>query len=210
MAFPPACRAPSGTFTADSEGAFNFYLLSPVNANRETVSGLDFQTDYHHELFGGTMEWHLLGNYTDEKTRTSLGVTYDGAGSVSTDGGVNPLTGFSDPKFRATLTSNYSEGDWSLTGQAQWISSAVLSNLYAILPAIPRWTTTAFRRSSMAHIRGSYHWGDKVMFYAAVDNLFNRAPSEHRDFAGGGGTECRVYDCIGRSYRIGVERRFDD
>ena len=44
-----------------------------MNANRETASGLDFQADYSHELFDGTMAWHILGNYTDEKTRTSLG-----------------------------------------------------------------------------------------------------------------------------------------
>ncbi len=35
-----------------------------------------------HELFAGSMNWHILGNYTDEKTRTSLGVTVDGAGAV--------------------------------------------------------------------------------------------------------------------------------
>ena len=88
----PAALIGGSTFSADSPGAFNAYYQGPVNANRETVSGLDFQVDYHHELFDGTLAWHVLGNYTDEKTRTSLGVTVDGAGAVSGDGALNPLS----------------------------------------------------------------------------------------------------------------------
>src|SRR6202012_2398542 len=129
---PPALLAAygAGTFSADSEGAFNAYLQAPVNANRETTSGLDFQIDYQHELFDGTMNWHVLGNYTDEKTRTSLGVTVDGAGAVSADGGLNPLGSvfLTDPKLRMTVTSTYTEGSWSLTAQTRIIGSAVLSN----------------------------------------------------------------------------------
>jgi hypothetical protein len=70
------------------------------------------------------MNWHILGNYTDEKTRT----TVDGAGAVSQDGSINPLAGFTEPKLRATITSTYTEGAWSVTGQARLIGSAVLSN----------------------------------------------------------------------------------
>jgi len=107
------------TFSADREGAFNAYYQGPVNANGETDSGLDFQIDYSHELFDGAMNWHILGNYTDEKTRTSLGLTVDGAGAVSGDAGLNPLTGFTEPKLRATIASTYTEGVWSVTGQAR-------------------------------------------------------------------------------------------
>jgi len=202
----PGLAGPIGTFTADSEGAFNFYLQSPVNANRETVSGLDFQTDYRHDLFDGTMDWHLVGNYTDEKTRTSLGITSDGAGAVSTDAAVNPLTGFTDPKFRATLTSTYAEGDWSLTGQVRWLGSAVLSNTYNT-PGNPTVDNNGVPAVFYGDFRGSYRWGEKIQFYAAVDNLFN-APPPNIATASGGGTECRIYDCIGRSYRVGI--RFDD
>ena len=116
------------TYSADREGAFNFYLQAPVNGNRETTSGLDFQMDYSHELFDGTMAWHLLGNYTDEKTRTSLGQTVDGAGAVSNDGTLNPLTGFDEPKLHLVVSSTYQEGPWAFTAQARIIGSAVLTN----------------------------------------------------------------------------------
>ena len=55
--------------------------------------------------------------------------------------------------------------------------------------------------------RGSYRWNDHIQLYGAVDNAFN-APPPNIASTGGGGTDCRIYDCIGRSYRIGV--RFDD
>jgi hypothetical protein len=34
------------------------------------------------------------------------------------------------------------------------------------------------------------------------------APPPNIPTIGGGGTSCNIYDCIGRSYRVGV--RFDD
>ena len=55
--------------------------------------------------------------------------------------------------------------------------------------------------------RGSYRWNDHILVYGAVDNAFNTPPPGIPS-TGGGGTDCRVYDCIGRAYRVGV--RFDD
>jgi iron complex outermembrane receptor protein len=199
----PGLSGPLGTFSADSEGAFNFYLLSPLNANRESVSGLDFQVDYFHQLFDGTLNWHILGNYTDEKTRTSLGVTYDGAGAVSGDGS-NSLAGFTEPKFRGTLTTTYTEGNWSLTGQARVIGSAVLSNAWVTGIQVDN---NAVPAVLYGDFRGSYRFSDRIQLYGAVDNMFN-APPPNLPSTGGGGTDCRIYDCIGRQYRIGV--RFED
>lgn len=200
----PGLTGPLGTFSADSEGAFNFYLQSPVNANRETVSGLDFQADYQHELFDGRMDWHILGNYTDEKTRTSLGVTFDGAGAVSGDGAVNPLAGFTMPKFRGTLSSTYALNNWTVTAQTRIIGSAILSNAYSQGIDVDN---NAIPAVIYGDFRGSYRLSDRFQLYAAVDNLFN-APPPIIATTGGATTDCRIYDCIGRQYRIGV--RFDD
>src|SRR6201996_3364093 len=209
---PPALLAAygAGTFAADSEGAFNAYLQAPVNANRETTSGLDFQIDYQHELFDGTMNWHVLGNYTDEKTRTSLGVTVDGAGAVSADGGLNPLGSvfLTDPKLRATISGTYDEGPWSLTAQARIIGAAVLSNNITQSQSV----YTSIDNNDVPAViygdfRASYRWSDHINLYSAVDNAFN-APPPNIPTIGGGGTSCIIYDCIGRAYRIGV--RFDD
>jgi len=196
------------TFSADREGALNAYFQAPLNANGETDSGLDFQIDYQHELFAGTLSWHILGNYTDEKTRTSLGQTVDGAGAVSNDGTLNPLTGFTAPKLTATIASTYSEGPWSLTAQARIKGSAVLTNNLTQSQS----TFTSIDDNSVPAViygdfRGSYRWNDHIQLYGAVDNAFN-TPPPNLPGIGGGGYNCIIYDCIGRAYRIGV--RFDD
>jgi iron complex outermembrane recepter protein len=200
----PGLSGPLGTFSADSEGALNFYLTGPLNANSETVSGLDFQIDYSHELYAGTLSWHVVGNYTDEKTRTSLGITYDGAGAVSGDGSVNPLAGFTMPKLRTTISSTYDEGPVSVTAQARIYGSARLSNSYREGIDVDDNSVPAV---IYGDLRASYRWNDHIQLYGAVDNVFN-APPPILASVGSGVTDCRIYDCIGRAYRIGV--RFDD
>jgi iron complex outermembrane receptor protein len=200
----PGLLGPLGTFSADSEGAFNFYLQAPVNANRESVSGLDFQADYHHDLFAGILDWHVLGNYTDEKTRTSLGITVDGAGAVSGDGAVNPLAGFTTPKLRSTVSTTYAENMWTLTAQARIIGSARLSNTYIQGVDVD---DNAVPAVLYGDFRASYRFSDRIQLYGAVDNAFN-APPPIIATTGGATTNCQIYDCIGRQYRIGV--RFED
>jgi iron complex outermembrane receptor protein len=194
------------TFAFNNPGDFNSYYQGPVNANRETVSGLDFQMDYRHDLFAGTLSWHVLGNYTDEKTRTSLGVTVDDAGALSGDAQLSTLgsLGFVTPKFHSTIATTYDEGPWSLTAQARIIGSARLTNnllqgqnIYVSIddnsvPAVV-----------YADFRASYDWSDRISLYAAVDNAFDTPPPNIPGI-GGGGTSCITYDCIGKSYRVGI------
>jgi hypothetical protein len=196
------------TFAFDKPGDFNGYYQGPVNANRETVSGLDFQIDYHHDLFDGTMSYHILGNYTDEKTRTSLGVTVDGAGAVSGDGAFNPLNGFTAPKFHTTIATTYDEGPWSLTAQARLTGSARLTNnLLQNQTVYTSIDDNSVPAQLYGDFRASYRVGDRIQIYTAIDNAFD-APPPNIPTIGGGGTNCILYDCIGRQYRIGV--RFDD
>jgi len=197
------------TFASINPGDFNGYYQGPVNANRETVSGLDFQIDYFHDLFDGTLSWHVVGNYTDEKTRTTPdGITVDGAGAVSGDGALNPLNGFTTPKFHVTLSDTYTEGAWSVTGQARIIGSARLTNnLTQNQSNFVSIDNNAVPAVIYGDFRGSYRWNDHIQLYGAIDNAFD-APPPNIPTIGGGGTSCQTYDCIGRSYRIGV--RFED
>ena len=204
----PTALIGNATFSADSAGAFNAYYQAPVNANRETVSGLDFQIDYRHDLFDGTLSWHVLGNYTDEKTRTSLGLTVDGAGAVSSDGALNPLSGFTSPKLHATIATTYDEGPWSLTAQMRLIGSAVLTNNLTQSQSIyTSIDNNAVPAVVYGDFRASYRWNDHIQLFGAVDNAFD-APPPNVPTIGGGGVQCNIYDCIGRAYRVGV--RFDD
>jgi outer membrane receptor protein involved in Fe transport len=197
------------TFAFNNPGDFNAYYQGPVNANRETVSGLDFQIDYHHDFLAGALSYHILGNYTDEKTRTSLGLTTNGAGALSGDGGLNAGSGLGgQPKFHSTVRVTYDEDIWSLTAQARYIGTGRLTNNLTQGQSI----YTSIDDNSVPSVvygdfRGSYRWSDRIQLYAAVDNAFN-APPPNIPGIGGGGTSCATYDCIGRSYRIGI--RFDD
>ena len=204
-----------GTFKADAEGALNLYLRQPLNSNQESTSGMDFQIDYTHDLFAGALDWHFVGNYTDAQTRTSIGITVNGAGAVSGDSSVNPLAGFTMPKFRGNVSLTYTEDPWSLTAQTRLLGSARLSNQYiegVSTAAVPLGYTNYVDDNSVpwvvyTDLRASWRMSDNIQLYGAIDNAFNTPPPIISS-TGGGGTDCRIYDCIGRSYRVGV--RFND
>jgi hypothetical protein len=47
-------------------------------------------------------------------------------------------------------------------------------------------------------LRASWRWNDHIQLYGAIDNAFN-TPPPNLATTGGGGPDCRIYDCIGRS-----------
>ncbi len=91
-----------------------------------------------------------------------------------------------------------------MTAQSRIIGSAVLSNAWVSGVQVDN---NAVPAVIYGDFRGSYRWNDHIQLYGAVDNAFD-APPPNLASTGGGGTDCRIYDCIGRAYRVGV--RFDD
>ncbi len=181
-------------------GALSQINSGPLNADSQTVSGLDFQADYIMDLFDGKLNFHLVGNYTDEQTQTDQGIKYDYAGSLSFD---SPEQGV--PKFKATLATTYVEGPWSGTVQGRFIGSAHLVNGWNALNV----DNNSVPDVGYLDLRASYKWSDNVQLYAAIDNTFNTPPPDVAassnsvtDFE----TSVRddIYDALGRQYRIGV------
>ena len=129
---PPALlaafRGQNITFTADSEGAFNSYLQAPVNANRETTSGLDFQMDYTTTC--SPARWTGTSWAITPTRRPGLrwARRWTGLARSAVTLALNPLAGFTEPKLRTTIAATYNEGPWSLTAQARLIGAAVLTN----------------------------------------------------------------------------------
>ena len=106
------------------------------------------------------------------------------------------------------MTGTYTEGPVSLTAQTRIIGSAVLTNNLTQNQN----TYTSIDNNSVPSVfygdfRASYRWNDHILLYTAVDNVFD-TPPPNLGTIGGGGTNCVIYDCIGRQYRIGV--RIDD
>ena len=187
----------------------------PVNASYQSTSGLDFEARYHTDLFGGNLDLAFLGNYMNDFTRTLNGVTYQGAGATA--GYFS--AGF--PKFRATLSSTYSQGPWSFTAQTRLIGSAVLDHGTEGQAAIPGFALIgpAFNSSNGGEIgpgilgnlsvpftayldlRASFDVNENLQIYAAVDNALD-TPPPFTNFTGT--TNNTVYDALGRTARIGV------
>jgi outer membrane receptor protein involved in Fe transport len=187
-------------------GALSQINTAPINASSQTTSGLDVQADYAMDLFGGTMNWHAVANYTDEETQTAIGVKYDYAGSLGSD---SLVQGF--PKFRATLSSTYAEGPWSGTIQGRFIGSAVINNAWRGTNVVDN---NAIPFVGYLDLRGSYKWNENIQLYGAINN-FTDVPAPNvatlASSSGGNqnvGTIPTLYDALGRVYRAGVRLNF--
>jgi iron complex outermembrane recepter protein len=184
-------------------GALSQINVIPINANNQTVSGLDFQSDFQTEFLYGNLDLHLIGNYTDEQTQTTAVTTFDYAGSLGYDSTILGV-----PKFKLTAAATYQQDAWSLTIQGRMIGSGKLNNA---------WTSLNVDNNNVPAIgyldaRASYSMTDYVQLYAAVDNVLDANPPNVATDAVGDGdiahiprdNRCELYDCIGRSFRIGV------
>ncbi len=181
---------------ADYPGALNLVIRQPLNASSQSTSGLDFQTDYSTDLFDGNINWHLVGNYTDTFTQTALGLTYEGAGSLSASA---PYTG--NVKLRFTLGATYTEGPWTATIQGRIKGPAKL-NLY--------WHNGVEVDDNdipwvgYLDLRGSYKWNDHIQLYGTVNNFTNTPPPLIPSAQGGIGSNTQIYEGQGRLYQAGI------
>jgi iron complex outermembrane receptor protein len=195
----------SGAVSPTGTGALADIATQPLNAASQTVSGLDFQADYVMPLFNGMLNWHLVGNYTDEQTQNAVGINFDYAGSLSQASSLNGGTG--TPKFKTTLSSTYAEGPWSGTVQGRFLGTAKLNNAWGPLQV----DNNAVPAVAYLDLRGSYKWDDNLQLYAAVDNMTNVPPPNIPTTQAGGQSAYYFsairqdsYDAIGRQYRIGI------
>jgi outer membrane receptor protein involved in Fe transport len=193
---------PGGGVSPTGTGTLADIVTQPLNAASQTVSGLDFQADYVMPLFNGVMNWHVVGNYTDEQTQNAVGINFDYAGSLSQASSVSGT-----PKFKTTVSSTYAEGPWSGTVQGRVIGSAKLNNAWGPLQVDDNHVPMV----AYLDLRGSYKWDDNLQLYMAVDNVTNVPPPNIPTTQAGGQSayffsQIRedIYDAIGRQYRVGV------
>ncbi|MEP6830966.1 MAG: TonB-dependent receptor [Rhizomicrobium sp.] len=193
---PQLAGFPAGTLALSAIKTF------PANSASQTVSGLDFQADYVMPLFNGILNWHLVGNYTDEQTQNAIGINFDYAGSLSN---ASSITG--TPKFKTTLASTYTEGGWSGTVQGRFIGAGKLNNAWGPLQV----DNNSVPAIAYLDLRGSYKWNDNLQFYAAVDNVINTPPPNIPSTQAQGQNAYYfsairedIYDAIGRQYRVGI------
>jgi outer membrane receptor protein involved in Fe transport len=189
----------------DYPGALGHIVSSGINAAVQSTSGLDFQADYPMDLFSGTLNWHLVGNYTDETTRQFLGLSVDSAGSLAPD---SSITGV--PKTKIEVAAAYTNGPWSATVQGRFIGQAKLNNAWLSGRDVDNNQVPIV---GYLDLRGSYRWNDRVQFYGAIDNTFNTPPpaivqSNGVNSFANPNTRADIYDALGRMFRGGVRFNF--
>lgn len=198
------CRAGNQLYCAQVsfEGAFLIIKTVPINANRQTASGVDFQADYTREVLGGNLRLHLVGNYIRKQTQDALGTTFEYSGSL---GGDSIVTGI--PKLRSTLSASYDKDDWSVTVQTRYIGEAKLNNAWGPLDV----DDNDIPRVAYLDLRGSYKLTDAAQLYAAIDNVMNTAPpkvyTSSQNFKPAGYRD-EIYDAIGTSFRLGFKLKY--
>jgi outer membrane receptor protein involved in Fe transport len=201
-------------FDPTKNGGLKPYQVNQLSTNAAAIrtTGIDLQANYATELFGGTISWALMGNYTSELTQTAIGITYDQAGCLG-----SPLSYACSglPKTRARLSTTYSLGPWSGTVTVRGYGAAALTNGVQNLPAsITRASISATGVVTQGVGNGnlldtntvnpvgyldlalSYQWNENIELYSAVDNFTNVPRPEDGSSA--------VYDSLGRVVRAGL------
>jgi len=189
---------------AGPNGALSQINTQPINANRQAVSGLDFQGDYRTPFLAGTVDLHLIANYTDSQTQTAQGRTVAYAGSIGPDSAVRGM-----PKFKTILAATYSQDAWQGTLQGRFIGAAKLNNAWDSLNVDDNEVPPV----AYLDLRAAYRWTENIQLYAAMDNLFNTPPpvvagTTYSTTPYDVSVRDDVYDAIGRQYRIGVRFSF--
>ena len=185
-------------------GVLTQVATTPINANSQSVSGIDFQADYRTPFLTGALDLHLVGNYMDHQTQTAQGITLDYAGAIGPDSSPRGI-----PKFRSTLSATYVEGPWQGTVQGRVIGAAKLNNAWGPLDV----DNNSIPMVAYLDLRASYKWNDNIQFYGAIDNVINTPPP-----IPAGTTSALnfydqsirddIYDAIGRAFRIGIRVKY--
>jgi len=192
------------SYITNSTGSYLQIATQPINANSQSVSGIDFQADYTTEFLSGALNLRAIGNYMDQQTQTAAGITLDYAGAIGSDSSPRGI-----PKFRTTLSASYVEGPWQGTVQSRIIGSAKLNNAWGPLDV----DNNSIPAVAYLDLRASYKWNDNIQLYGAIDNVINTPPpipaasSAALNFYDQSIRD-DIYDAIGRSFRIGVRLKY--
>jgi len=181
------------------DGALSMVHTTPINSSYQKVEGVDVQLDYRMPMFGGAMAWRAVGNFNNKNVSTTLGVPCEGAGQVGSNANCA-----GSPKFTGVASATYSNGPWSLSGQARYTRSYKLNNDWVSGVDVDDNTVPA---KTYIDLRGSYRWNDNVQTYAAVDNVFDTDPLVIPAYYAAGSPYTATFgqgDLLGRVIRLGV------
>ena len=165
-----------------SQDAFITNLSDNVGGRK--WAGVDLDMAYSMDLAGGTLRTNLVGSYNLDKTYQPLlsdpSLDYDCSGLVS-------VQCFAQPKWRHTLTANYSMDDWSAIARWRYYGDVDFEG------------EGGLSSYSFFDLTGSYQINDYLAVSAGVNNVLDKEPP----MVGGSlstnaNTVAGFYDTLGR------------
>ena len=190
---PFSDRSAANTVTA--------WLSKPQNVLTLETTGVDFEANYQHPLFGGDLVLRALFSYQPhEYLQLPNAPRFDAAGA-----GYGPccqLDGAS--RERVSLFANYSQGAWALDLQERWRSGVRWDPNTALVFAEPDVKSIAYTNATV-----TFKGLAKTDLFLSVQNLFDQQPTpwgrvSHSGIPGLAGGFIPGDDVIGRYYTFGL------
>ena len=197
-------------------------VANAFNYRSYDVRGADFTADWLKELDNGRLAVRFLASRTFHQTiqtsTTNPSLTRDIAGV--TGSAVGFLTDWaSAANLTANLIATYSRDNYTVTGQARFVSDGVNNpdqagpdspDFAAPLPGRQSVNVNTVPAATLLTVAGSYNFeltgGNSLQVYGTINNLLDEEPPLIG--SGVGGTQPIFFDSIGRQYRVGLRMNF--
>jgi outer membrane receptor protein involved in Fe transport len=148
----------------------------------------------------GTLRLNLLGNYLESFKIQALPdqPTVDYAGTIG-DRQIDPF-GISKPRWKATVTAQYSKGPFDLSVRWRYVGGMSDSSR-----ATGGGTAPGVKSVNYTDLNVGWQIAKEYRFGLGVDNLFNRGIPVWQGY---GATDTATYDMLGRRFYATVRANF--
>jgi outer membrane receptor protein involved in Fe transport len=203
----------------NTNGQFNSNLVIyglttvPFNLVKQTAEGIDFEAQYNFPLAGGNLNLRAFATRNNDLTLLDVASSTQYAGTVAYV--FNGLGG--TPKWLATLNTDYSYRDATVSLQTRYIGAAKIDPAL-IGPDDPRYSPSLPNSVNVNRVGARFYFnlsgtynlleneGRRAQLYLSVENLLNKDPPW--EIGSGAGTNGQFYDTLGRLYKLGARVSF--
>lgn len=180
-----------------------------LNLGQFQTTGVDVQVDWSFDfadsaldMIPGSFALNVALGYTDKFKIQNLpnAPVYDYVGTIGT--GVESTAGTAHPKWKSVTSGTYTWGPASLGLRWRWIE-AMENSAKVVTPTSTSRGVKAYNAFDL-NGRVELPWDTALRF--GVNNLLDKAPPQVGDTEGN--YDPQNYDVLGRSYYVGIRKRF--
>jgi len=197
--------------TRNSNGLITNVDVLPVNLNKQTVRGLDFEASYQHPLLGGSLQLrglatHYLKNLSENGINAPVSLLGKNQG--------NNADGTTLPRWSYNATVGWNNDALSLQLTARGFSRGVYDPSFVQCTTgcpvstgdHPTIENNRLPGATYFDAYGSFAITRRIETFVAVDNFLNKDPGTVPWTSGGPPIDIdrTLYDALGRTFRVGV------